>query len=71
MTVPAILDRIADIVLRYRPKPESEKGKARAKKKRKASRSREPRISPCCGKPGRWEAGGHWRCGQCGQRFAG
>ena len=35
MTVPAILDRIADAVLKYRPRPKSVGSRKRARKRRK------------------------------------
>ena len=38
MTIPEALNRIADVVLRYRPKPKSEPAKNRAKKRKKAKR---------------------------------
>lgn len=39
--VPAALDAIADVVLRYRPKPTSDAAKKRKRKARKAAKERE------------------------------
>jgi len=37
---PKVLDAIADVVLRYRPKPKSEPSKARRKKRRKLEKAK-------------------------------
>jgi len=39
MKPPKLLDQVADVVLRYKPKPKSEAGKARKRKARKAAKS--------------------------------
>jgi hypothetical protein len=39
MKPPKVLDTLADVVLRYRPKPKSEAGKARKRKARKAAKA--------------------------------
>lgn len=36
MSIPEALDKIADIVLRYRPKPKSKPAKKRARKRKKS-----------------------------------
>jgi hypothetical protein len=38
---PKVLDAIADVVLRYRPKPKSKPAKKRARRKRKSDAARD------------------------------
>jgi hypothetical protein len=40
LKVPIVLDAIADVVLRYRPKPKSEPAKQRRKKRRKLEKEK-------------------------------
>ena len=39
MKPPPLLDQVADVVLRYKPKPKSEAGEARKRKARKAAKT--------------------------------
>ena len=39
MKPPKLLDQVADVVLRYKPKPKSEAAKVRKRKARKAAKS--------------------------------